>query len=163
MSIAVVTGSGGLIGSEAARFFAEGGLEVVGIDNDLRRYFFGEQASTRWNRDRLQQQLGQNYTHVDLDIRDEGGVDRLFARYQAAIKLVLHTAAQPSHDWAALEPHTDLGVKALTILLYISREPSHAELGTDIYDINKKHVDRNSQEVRQRTPWLEDPDRSAHL
>ncbi len=112
MSIALITGSAGLIGSEAAAFFANRGLEVVGVDNDMRRVFFGDDASTAWNRNQLEQRLGKRYTHYDIDIRDQTAIADLFKRYGSAISLVIHTAAQPSHDWAAREPHTDFTVNA---------------------------------------------------
>jgi CDP-paratose 2-epimerase len=112
MSVAIVTGSAGLIGSEAAQFFAAQGMQVVGIDNDMRRRFFGEEASTRHQRARLEQQLHSSYTHVEADIRDDDAIDRVFRRYGREIALVVHTAAQPSHDWAAREPKTDFGVNA---------------------------------------------------
>jgi len=116
MSVAVITGSAGLIGSEAARYFADQGMDVVGIDNDMRRLFFGEDASTRWQRRRLEQALGSRYRHVDADIRDDAAVDDLFRRYGPGIALVVHTAAQPSHDWAAQDPKTDFSVNALGTL-----------------------------------------------
>jgi CDP-paratose 2-epimerase len=100
MAVAVITGSAGLIGAEAARFFADKGLEIVGIDNDMRRQFFGEEASTAWNRQRLETEL-KAYRHYDMDIRDQSAVADLFERYGASVVAVVHTAAQPSHDWAA--------------------------------------------------------------
>src|SRR4051812_9538646 len=103
MAVALITGSAGLVGSEAARYFAHLGFDVVGVDNDLRSYFFGEESSTEWNRHRLEAELG-NYVHMSIDIRDEEAVSRLFSRYGKDIKLVVHAAAQPSHDWAAREP-----------------------------------------------------------
>src|SRR4051794_3604511 len=103
MSVAVVTGSGGLIGSEAVRHFHDLGWDVVGIDNDMRARFFGAEASTRWMRERLETDL-QNYRHLSIDIRDEQAVAR--AIRDARPELVIHTAAQPSHDWAAREPFT---------------------------------------------------------
>jgi CDP-paratose 2-epimerase len=111
MAIAVVTGSSGLIGSEAARYFHEKGFDVVGIDNDMRRYFFGENASTSWKRQELEKSL-RRYRHHDLDIRNEAGVEQLFKELGQNIAVVLHTAAQPSHDWAAREPMTDFTVNA---------------------------------------------------
>jgi CDP-paratose 2-epimerase len=111
MSIAIVTGSAGLIGAEAARQFAAEGLSVVGIDNDMRRRFFGDDASTRWSRSSLEQHL-QGYRHVDADIRDEAAMRAVFSRYGREIAVVVHTAAQPSHDWAAREPLTDFTVNA---------------------------------------------------
>lgn len=112
MKIAIITGSAGLIGSEAARYFAAQEMTVVGIDNDMRGYFFGADASTAWNRHRLQAQLGDAYRHHDLDIRAGNDVHALFDLYAGDIALVVHTAAQPSHDWAAREPVTDFTVNA---------------------------------------------------
>ena len=85
MSVTVITGSAGLIGSEAAAFFSGLGLDVIGIDNDMRREFFGDEASTRWNRDRLARELGSSYIHLDLDIRDSEGIEKTFAEAFAAI------------------------------------------------------------------------------
>ena len=81
VSVALITGSGGLIGSEAAMFFGARGLDVVGIDNDMRRVFFGAEASTEWNRVRVQQELGTRYVHHDLDIRDRDAILALVRRY----------------------------------------------------------------------------------
>jgi CDP-paratose 2-epimerase len=116
VSVALVTGSAGLIGSEAARHFAALGLHIVGIDNDLRSYFFGPEASTAWNRQRLVQSLGDGYTHESIDIRDRDAVRRILRRYRRDIVLVIHAAAQPSHDWAAREPFTDFDVNAVGTL-----------------------------------------------
>lgn len=112
MSIVLVTGSAGLIGSEAARFFASQGSDILGIDNDMRRDFFGDDASTDWNRDRLQEELGARYKHEPTDIREITSIERLFQEYGTDIRLIIHAAAQPSHDWAARDPQTDFGVNA---------------------------------------------------
>jgi CDP-paratose 2-epimerase len=109
--VAFVTGSAGLVGSESVRFLAGKGMEVVGIDNDMRAFFFGADASTRWSKDGLLKEFGR-YEHHDIDIRDESALEPLFARYGADIDLVVHTAAQPSHDWAARDPFTDFSVNA---------------------------------------------------
>ena len=106
-----MTGSAGLIGSEAAVYFAGRGFDIVGIDNDMRQYFFGKEASTAWNRDLLKEKI-KNYRHHDLDIRDREGLEKIFAPYNKDIQLIIHTAAQPSHDWAAREPLTDFTVNA---------------------------------------------------
>lgn len=111
MAVALVTGSGGLIGSQAVRFFHDKGMEVVGLDNDLRSYFFGQEASTTWNTERLKSSL-RGFTHYGYDIRDQQGVFQVFQKYGKSITLVVHTAAQPSHDWAAREPFTDFSVNA---------------------------------------------------
>src|SRR5215218_7581526 len=111
MPIAIVTGSGGLIGSESVRHFAELGFDVVGVENDMRAYFFGREASTSPVPQRLVEEVDR-FRHVELDIRDGEGVMQLFARHARELAVVIHTAAQPSHDWAAKEPHTDFSVNA---------------------------------------------------
>jgi CDP-paratose 2-epimerase len=116
MSVAIITGSAGLIGSEAARHFAKAGMDVIGIDNDMRRYFFGAEASTSWQKQRLETELGKRYRHVELDIRDRAGIDHVMEQVRNDIRLVVHTAAQPSHDWAAKEPLTDFTVNAVGTL-----------------------------------------------
>lgn len=112
MSIAIITGSAGLIGSEASNFFAEQGFDIVGIDNDMRREFFGDEASTQWNRERLEKLLKDKYHHINADIRDFETISKVFKEYSADIKVVIHTAAQPSHDWAARDPQKDFTVNA---------------------------------------------------
>src|SRR3989344_9010225 len=111
MSVVLITGSSGLIGSEAAKFFHAKGLEVVGIDNNMRRYFFGEDGSVEWNTQRLKNLL-PGFTSYNTDIRDKEAIFKLFSKYKNSIKLVIHAAAQPSHDWAAKEPFTDFSVNA---------------------------------------------------
>ena len=121
--VLLVTGSAGLIGSETVRFFAQKGLTIVGIDNDMRAHFFGQEASTRWNRLQLEEQV-PNYQHVEADIRDPEAMGRLFSRYGGAITGVIHTAAQPSHDWAARDPMLDFTVNAngTLVLLEMTRQ-----------------------------------------
>lgn len=112
MSVVLITGSAGLIGSEATQFFAAQGYDVVGIDNNMRREFFGAEASTEWQRQALIQKLGARYRHYDVDIRATGTLEALFKKYGADLKLIVHTAAQPSHDWAARDPQKDFSVNA---------------------------------------------------
>lgn len=116
--IAVVTGSGGLIGSEAVRFLAGKGWTVVGIDNNMREYFFGPEASTRWNTEALTSTV-PGYHHLSIDIRDACAVDAVVASYGGDVRLILHAAAQPSHDWAAKEPRTDFSVNAVGTLVLL--------------------------------------------
>ncbi len=118
MSVAVVTGSAGLVGAEAVRYFAAQGLDVVGIDNDLRRQFFGAGATTLWSRHELIRSV-RGYRHIDGDIRDAAAIDELFHRYGRDIAVVIHAAAQPSHDWAARDPLTDFTVNAQGTLVLL--------------------------------------------
>ena len=138
MSVAVITGSAGLIGSEASAFFAGMGLDVVGIDNDMRKTFFGEDASTSWNRERLEAQLGRTYRHLSLDIRDSDAIDRLFGDLGSAVKLIVHTAAQPSHDWAARAPHVDFHVNAVGTLNLLEATRKHAPEAVFIFTSTNK-------------------------
>ncbi|TAE94556.1 MAG: NAD-dependent epimerase/dehydratase family protein, partial [Runella slithyformis] len=115
MNIALVTGAAGLIGSESVAFFADKFDLVVGIDNNLRQYFFGKDGNTEWNRDRLQDQFA-NYKHYSADIREVSHLEPIFKEFGADIKLIVHAAAQPSHDWAAREPFTDFNVNAVGTL-----------------------------------------------
>jgi CDP-paratose 2-epimerase len=109
MKNCLITGSAGLIGSEAARFFSKLGFKIFGIDNDMRSYFFGEEASTNWNTDRLKKEI-KDYTHLNIDIRDKKAVENIYQENK--FDLIIHCAAQPSHDWAAREPFTDFEVNA---------------------------------------------------
>jgi nucleoside-diphosphate-sugar epimerase len=97
MSTVIVTGAAGLIGSESVKRFAQEGLRVVGIDNDLRRWFFGDGASTLTNRQKLLESI-PNYQHHDFDIRDRQAAENLFGQLGKDIALIIHTAAQPSHE-----------------------------------------------------------------
>lgn len=143
MAVALVTGSAGLIGSEATAYFADLGFDVVGIDNDMRRTFFGDDASTRWNLERLQQRLGRRYRHVDADIRDAVAMEALFAEYAGDVQLVIHAAAQPSHDWAARDPMTDFTVNANGTLVLLEACRKHSPGAVFIFtSTNKVYGDR---------------------
>jgi CDP-paratose 2-epimerase len=161
MSVAVITGSSGLIGSEAAIYFGKLGLDVVGIDNDMRRVFFGAEASTDWNRTRVQETLGKTYRHHDLDIRDRDAILSLFREYGSAIELVIHAAAQPSHDWAAREPFVDFDINAVGTLNLLEAVRLHADQATFIFtSTNKVYGDRpNSLPLQELdTRWEIDPE-----
>lgn len=110
MKTALITGSAGLIGSEAVKFFANKGFRIIGIDNNARKYFFGPGASIAWNLRRLKKQI-KNYIHFDIDIRNKRKIDEILKKHKP--DLIIHTAAQPSHDWAAKEPLTDFRINAL--------------------------------------------------
>lgn len=111
MSVAIITGSAGLIGSETTKWFHEQGFDIVGIDNDMRAWFFGEQASTTPTRQKLESAL-KRYRHHNIDIRNADALRDLFSKLGKDIKIIVHTAAQPSHDWAARDPFADFSVNA---------------------------------------------------
>jgi len=112
MKKVIITGSNGLIGSEAAKFFAKKGFDIVGIDNDMRAYFFGKEASTEKNLQKLKNELREKYEYHNVDIRNYDKIENIFSKHGKNIEIIIHTAAQPSHDWAAREPFTDFGVNA---------------------------------------------------
>jgi CDP-paratose 2-epimerase len=159
MGVAIITGSAGLIGSEAVNYFGDLGLDIVGIDNDMRSYFFGEEASTSWNRQRLEQRL-KNYSHCAIDIRDQGAIDKLFEQYGSQIELVIHTAAQPSHDWAAREPLTDFSVNAVGTLNLLEATRRFAPQAVFIFtSTNKVYGDTPNRLplIEQEYRWEIDP------
>jgi CDP-paratose 2-epimerase len=161
VSVAVITGSSGLIGSEAALYFGALGLDVVGIDNDMRSAFFGADASTDWNRRRVQETLQKRYFHHDLDIRDRDAILAILRRYGRAVELVIHAAAQPSHDWAAREPFVDFDINAVGTLNLLEAVRLHADPATFIFtSTNKVYGDRpNSLPLHElETRWEIDPD-----
>jgi CDP-paratose 2-epimerase len=159
MGVVLVTGSAGLIGAETVRRFAHGGYTVAGIDNDMRAYFFGPEGSTKWAADALQRELS-NYRHHTADIRDYNAVDKVFQEYAGEIVLVVHTAAQPSHDWAAREPLTDFGVNALGTLHMLELARRHCPEAPFIFtSTNKVYGDApNSLPlIELETRWEVDP------
>jgi CDP-paratose 2-epimerase len=160
LGVAIVTGSAGLVGSEAASFFAHLGMEVIGVDNDMRSRFFGEEASTKWNQQRLEKELGTSYRPESFDIRDWEQVNRLFASLGKNVSLVIHTAAQPSHDWAAREPHTDFSVNALGTLNILEAARLHCPDAAFIFtSTNKVYGDTPNRLplIEQETRWEIDP------
>jgi CDP-paratose 2-epimerase len=164
MSVVVVTGSAGLIGSESVAYFAERGHEIVGIDNDFRARFFGPDASTEWNRRSLEARFPKQYTHVDGDIRDARAMDELFARLGKRITLVIHAAAQPSHDWAASDPQTDFTVNANGTLAMLEATRKHAPGAVFLFtSTNKVYGDAPNELplVELETRWELEPGHAA--
>jgi len=135
MSQVLVTGSAGLVGSEAVRLFSEQGREIVGIDNNMRKQFFGPEGDTAWNNERLKKQYPR-YRHLDMDIRDEESVARLFQENR--FDLIIHAAAQPSHDWAASDPTTDFSINAQGTLNLLENFRRYAGDAVFIYTSTNK-------------------------
>jgi CDP-paratose 2-epimerase len=159
MGIAIITGSGGLIGSESVRFFAEQGFDVIGLENDMRSRFFGPSASTTPTSERLVQEV-ESFRWEQIDIRDADGVSALFARHARDIELVVHTAAQPSHDWAASDPQTDFTVNANGTLNLLQAARDHCPDATFVFtSTNKVYGDRpNSLPLQELATRLELPE-----
>jgi CDP-paratose 2-epimerase len=135
-------------------------MHVVGIDNDMRKVFFGDGSSTAWMATALAEKLGNSYTHVDLDIRDRPAVEELFRTYGDDITLVIHTAAQPSHDWAARDPFTDFDINAVGTLNIIENTRQHCPEAVFIFtSTNKVYGDTPNRLplLEEATRWEIDP------
>jgi len=159
MSVAIISGSAGLVGSETVAYFAAKGMDVVGIDNGMRKEFFGEEASTAWVRDRLKREI-RSYTHHDIDIRNQDEIARIFQHHGNDIQLIVHTAAQPSHDWAARNPMVDFTVNAQGTLVLLEAARQFAPDATFIFaSTNKVYGDTPNHLplIEQVTRWEIDP------
>ena len=111
MSIALITGSCGLVGSQSSIFFSGKGFQIIGIDNNARKLFFGKDGDISWLRRKLKQNV-KNYQHFSYDIRNYHFLEKIFKKYKKEIKVIIHTAAQPSHDWAKNKPYIDFDINA---------------------------------------------------
>jgi CDP-paratose 2-epimerase len=159
VGVAIISGSAGLVGSETVRYFAAKGMEVVGIDNGMRKQFFGEEACTAWMRNRLQREI-RSYKHCDVDIRNQPEISKLFESYRNNISLVVHTAAQPSHDWAARNPTMDFTVNANGTLVLLEMTRQFAMDAVFIFvSTNKVYGDTPNRLplVELETRWEIDP------
>jgi CDP-paratose 2-epimerase len=141
MSICIVTGSGGLIGSETVRQFSEKFDLIIGIDNDMRSYFFGENSSVKESISELRKI--PNYQHFETDIRNYDRLQKIFEWHGDKIQMVVHTAAQPSHDWAMKEPLTDFSVNATGTLNLLELTRLFCPKATFVFtSTNKVYGDR---------------------
>jgi CDP-paratose 2-epimerase len=142
MSVAIVTGAGGLIGSESVSLLSRMGLDVIGVDNDMRAYFFGKDASTSWRVNELKA-AHRRFRNEAIDIRDFAGLETLVKDVAGDLTLVIHAAAQPSHDWAAREPFTDFAVNAQGTLNMLEAVRLHAPHAAFLFmSTNKVYGDR---------------------
>jgi CDP-paratose 2-epimerase len=160
MPTAIVTGSGGLIGSESVRHFVQAGYDVVGLENDMRAHFFGPDASTARTSQALLERYPAEFRSLEIDIRDADGVTRVFSERAGEIELVIHVAAQPSHDWAASDPRTDFAVNAGATLNLLEATRSHALGATFVFcSTNKVYGDEpNSLPLVELDTRLELPE-----
>ena len=155
METAIVTGSLGLVGAESANFLSACGLKVIGIDNDMRREFFCDDASTKWNREALERECPE-YVHYFNDIRSEPDMEKIFSEYNQNIKLIIHAAAQPSHDWAKKSPTTDFTINANGTLNLLEMTRKFCNDAVFIYlSTNKVYGDlpNNLPLVEHETRW----------
>ncbi len=162
MKRVLVTGSSGLIGSEAVTFFDTLGMEITGVDNNMRAEFFGEKGDTTWNRQRLEQEC-RHFSHQQLDIRDRAAVLDLFKR--GRFDLIIHAAAQPSHDLAASIPFDDFDVNAVGTLNLLEACRRHTPESVFIFmSTNKVYGDGpNSLKLTEReTRWDYADDEYSH-
>jgi CDP-paratose 2-epimerase len=158
MATAIVTGSAGLIGSETVRLLCGRGVDVIGIDNDMRRTFFGDEASTKSTRDDLLQL--PTYRHLDADIRDQAALERVFAERTNDVTLIVHTAAQPSHDWAARDPQLDFSINAGATLTLLDLTRRYCPEAVFVFtSTNKVYGDTPNRLplVEEETRWEIDP------
>ena len=137
MSVVLVTGSSGLIGSEAIKYYAAKKYDVIGIDNNLRKTFFGGDACTNWNKLELIKTI-KNYVHYDIDIRSNEDVESILKKYSKDISIIIHAAAQPSHDWAASNPFMDFTVNANGTLVMLENYRKYSPEAVFIFTSTNK-------------------------
>jgi CDP-paratose 2-epimerase len=159
MRTAIVTGSGGLVGSESVRALVEDGFRVIGLENDMRAQLFGASASTAPQTRRLLATYPE-FSSVAVDVRDADGVARIFRRNRRGLELVIHTAAQPSHDWAGSAPQVDFAINANGTLNLLEATRLHAPDATFVFtSTNKVYGDRpNDLPLLERETRLELPE-----
>jgi CDP-paratose 2-epimerase len=156
MKIALITGSCGLVGSESVDFFIKKNFHVIGIDNNLRKFFFGKDGSTLWLKKKLKKKYKNKYQHINVDIRNYKKLDLIFKKYKKKIKIIIHAAAQPSHDWAASNPSIDFSVNATGTLnllqltkKYLSKETSFIYMSTNkVYGDTPNYLNINEFKSR---------------
>lgn len=136
MKTAIITGSSGLIGSHSVKFLHSKGFKIIGIDNNMRQYFFGDPGSTAQSTFDLK--TLENYTHFDLDIRSYLDIRSIFSTFSSDIEIVIHTAAQPSHDWASKEPLTDFTINALGTMNLLELTRIYCPRATFIFTSSNK-------------------------
>ena len=164
MPTAIVSGSGGLIGSESVARLVELGFDVLGLENDMRCRFFGPEASTAPTTAGLLASYPDSFQSLEIDIRDRRAVEDAFAARAGQIELIVHTAAQPSHDWAASDPHTDFEVNALGTLNLLEAARLRAPDATFIHcSTNKVYGDLpNSLPLTELPTRLDLPEEHAY-
>ena len=155
MSLAIITGSSGLVGSESVNFFCDKGFDVIGIDNNLRKFFFGKNGSTSWIKSQLIKR-NRNFKSLNIDIRNFSKLDKLFKKYSKNISLIIHCAAQPSHDYGKKFPFLDFHVNATGTLNLLELTKKHCPNAPFIFmSTNKVYGDspNNLKILENKTRW----------
>tara|TARA_A100001015_G_scaffold35247_1_gene38940 strand:+ start:3172 stop:4221 length:1050 start_codon:yes stop_codon:yes gene_type:complete len=154
MKIALITGSCGLVGSESAIFFSKKGFKIIGIDNNARKFFFGKDGDISWVRSKLKSNL-KNYSHLNTDIRNFKSLEKIFKKYKKYIKIIIHAAAQPSHDWAKNKPFIDFDINAKGTLnmleltrIYCSKVPFIFMSTNKVYGDNPNFLPLEEKKTR---------------
>ncbi|MDC3138429.1 NAD-dependent epimerase/dehydratase family protein [Candidatus Pelagibacter sp.] len=155
MSLAIITGSSGLVGSESVNFFCDKGFEVIGIDNNLRKFFFGKNGSTSWIKSQLIKR-NKNFRSLDIDIRNFSKLNHLFKKYSKNISVIIHCAAQPSHDYGKKFPFLDFHVNATGTLNLLELTKKYCPTAPFIFmSTNKVYGDspNNLKILEKQTRW----------
>ena len=153
MNTALITGSCGLVGSESSIFFSKKGFKVIGIDNNARKSFFGRDGDIKWIRDKLKKNL-KNYEHFNVDIRSFENLKNIFKKYKKDIKVIIHAAAQPSHDWAKNKPFIDFDINAKGTLNLLELTRLYSPNAPFIFmSTNKVYGDNPNTFLYRKTRW----------
>ena len=155
MSVVLITGSSGLVGSESVNFFCDKGFDVIGIDNNLRKFFFGSDGSTLWVKNLLLKK-NKNFKSLNIDIRNYNKLEKLFQKYKKKISLIIHCAAQPSHDYGKNYPIIDFNVNATGTLNLLELTKKHCPQSPFIFmSTNKVYGDNPNKLkiVEKNTRW----------
>jgi len=159
MKLALITGSCGLVGSESAIFFSKKNFKILGIDNNARKFFFGKDGDISWVKSRLKKDL-KDYNHYNTDIRNFKSLKKIFQKYKSNIKIIIHAAAQPSHDWARNKTFIDFDINAkgtLNLLeltkLYCPRTPFIFMSTNKVYGDNPNYLPL----IEKKTRWEINP------
>ena len=155
MSLVLITGSCGLVGSEAAIFFSKKGFEILGVDNNARKFFFGPDGDISWIKKSLKKKI-KNYNHYNIDIRNYNSLKKIFSKYKNQIKLIIHCAAQPSHDWAKNKAFIDFDVNAKGTLNLLELTKKYCSSSPFIFmSTNKVYGDNPNKLplIEKKTRW----------
>ena len=155
MSVAIITGSTGLVGSETVNFFHDKGFDVVGIDNNLRKFFFGKNGSTNWVKSKLLKR-NKNFVNFNLDIRNFDKLNKVFKKYSKKISIIIHCAAQPSHDYGKNYPFLDFNVNATGTLNLLELTKKYCPNAPFIFMSTNKVYGDNPNKLKiieKKTRW----------